>query len=76
MANKVIFLMGATGTGKSQLAIDLSRHLPLEIVNADSMLVYRGGYWDGQTHCITTTKCVHHLIDIRNPWGVILQASL
>jgi tRNA A37 N6-isopentenylltransferase MiaA len=34
--------MGPTGSGKSKLAIDLAAHFPVEIINADSMQVYRG----------------------------------
>ncbi|XP_010031467.2 tRNA dimethylallyltransferase 2 [Eucalyptus grandis] len=34
--------MGPTGSGKSRLAIDLASHFPVEVVNADSMQVYRG----------------------------------
>lgn len=41
--NNVVVVMGATGAGKSRLAIDLASHLSgVEIVNADSMQVYRG----------------------------------
>ncbi|KAK6936170.1 hypothetical protein RJ641_033200 [Dillenia turbinata] len=39
---KVIVVLGATGAGKSRLAIDLASHFPIEIINADSMQVYRG----------------------------------
>ncbi|XP_052196625.1 tRNA dimethylallyltransferase 2 isoform X2 [Diospyros lotus] len=39
---KVVVIMGPTGSGKSRLAIDLASHFPLEIINADSMQVYRG----------------------------------
>ncbi|PKA62392.1 tRNA dimethylallyltransferase 2 [Apostasia shenzhenica] len=40
---KVVVIMGATGVGKSRLAIDLSAHFAsIEIINADSMQVYRG----------------------------------
>ena len=40
-------VVGATGTGKSDLAIDLAEALraqanPAEIVNADAMQLYRG----------------------------------
>ncbi|XP_076930977.1 tRNA dimethylallyltransferase 2-like [Bidens hawaiensis] len=42
----VIVIMGATGSGKSRLAIDLASQLqlqlPIEIINADSMQVYQG----------------------------------
>ncbi|KAK9266399.1 hypothetical protein L1049_025256 [Liquidambar formosana] len=39
---KVVVIMGATGSGKSKLAIDLASHFPIEVINADSMQVYRG----------------------------------
>lgn len=39
---KIVVILGATGTGKSRLAIDLASHFPIEIINADSMQVYRG----------------------------------
>ncbi|CAH9094120.1 unnamed protein product [Cuscuta epithymum] len=39
---KVIVIMGATGAGKSRLAIDLASHFPVEVINADSMQVYQG----------------------------------
>lgn len=38
----VVVIMGPTGAGKSRLAIDLAAHFPIEIINADSMQVYRG----------------------------------
>ncbi|KAL2239346.1 UNVERIFIED_CONTAM: tRNA dimethylallyltransferase 2 [Sesamum indicum] len=34
---KIVVIMGATGSGKSKLAIDLASHFPIEIINADSM---------------------------------------
>lgn len=36
---KIVVIMGATGSGKSKLAIDLASHFPVEIINADSMQV-------------------------------------
>ncbi|XP_043696739.1 adenylate isopentenyltransferase 5, chloroplastic-like [Telopea speciosissima] len=39
---KVVFVMGATGTGKSRLSIDLANRFPSEIVNSDKMQVYKG----------------------------------
>jgi len=37
-----VFLMGPTASGKTDLAVELVRRLPLEIVSVDSALVYRG----------------------------------
>ncbi|RDY11720.1 tRNA dimethylallyltransferase 2, partial [Mucuna pruriens] len=39
---KVLVITGPTGSGKSKLAIDLASHFPVEVINADSMQVYRG----------------------------------
>ena len=38
----LIFLVGATATGKSELSLQLAKELSAEIVNADSMQLYRG----------------------------------
>lgn len=70
MVQPLIVLVGATATGKSGLAIDLAKRLiagghPAEIVNADSMCVYRG--MDIGTAKPTLAErgdIVHHLIDI------------
>ena len=39
---KAIFIMGATGTGKSRLSVDLATHFRGEIINSDKMQVYKG----------------------------------
>ena len=38
---KVILLAGPTASGKSKLAIKLARHFNSEIINADSMQIYK-----------------------------------
>lgn len=40
--DKVVVIMGATGSGKSQLSIDLATLFPCEIINSDKMQVYSG----------------------------------
>jgi len=38
----VFAVVGPTAAGKSDLAVDLAEHLGGEVVNADSMQLYRG----------------------------------
>ncbi|XP_071695746.1 adenylate isopentenyltransferase 5, chloroplastic-like [Rutidosis leptorrhynchoides] len=38
----VIFIMGATGTGKSRLAVDIATKYSGEIINSDKMQVFKG----------------------------------
>ena len=38
----VIFLMGPTASGKTDIAVELTRHMPMEIISVDSAMVYRG----------------------------------
>ncbi|XP_038979955.1 adenylate isopentenyltransferase 5, chloroplastic isoform X2 [Phoenix dactylifera] len=60
---KVVVVMGATGTGKSRLAIDLAVHFGGEVVNSDKMQLYDG--LDVVTNKVTdeeTCGIPHHLL--------------
>jgi len=62
---KLLVVCGATATGKSQLAISLAHHFDGEIVNADSMQIYRG--MDIGTAKLSVEEregIVHHLLDV------------
>lgn len=64
----VIFLMGPTASGKTDLAIALRQNLPIELISVDSTLVYRG--MDIGTAKPTSAELAlapHRLIDIRDP---------
>lgn len=64
----VILLMGPTASGKTDLAIALRHHLPVELISVDSTLVYRG--MDIGTAKPTREELLaapHRLIDIRDP---------
>lgn len=39
---KAIFLMGPTASGKTALAIELRKILPVELISVDSALIYKG----------------------------------
>ena len=41
MSKKIILLAGPTASGKSKLAIHLAKKINGEIINADSMQIYR-----------------------------------
>jgi tRNA dimethylallyltransferase len=61
--------MGPTSAGKTELAIELSREFPFELISVDSAQVYRG--MDIGTAKPTRAVLAahpHRLIDIREPW--------
>ena len=39
--NKIVLLYGPTASGKSKLALDIAKNFNGEIVNADSMQIYK-----------------------------------
>jgi tRNA dimethylallyltransferase len=64
----VVVLAGATASGKSALSMELARSFPLEVVNADSIQVYR--YMDIGTAKPAPSdrrEIPHHLIDVVAP---------
>jgi tRNA dimethylallyltransferase len=61
-------LMGPTASGKSAVALELARRLPLEIVSVDSAQVYRGmDIGTAKPDRATQVSIAHHLIDIVDP---------
>jgi len=61
----LIIVCGATATGKSELAVSLAKEINAEVVNADSMQVYKG--MDIGTAKLTSEErggIAHHLIDV------------
>ncbi|MBW1979538.1 MAG: tRNA (adenosine(37)-N6)-dimethylallyltransferase MiaA [Deltaproteobacteria bacterium] len=65
---KLIVITGPTATGKTSLAIDLAMAVEGEIVNADSMQVYRGmDIGTAKPSLEEREKVPHHLIDIVDP---------
>ena len=65
---KLIVISGPTCSGKSALAVELAQLLGAEIINADSMQVYRGMNIGTAKLPVSERKGVpHHLIDIVNP---------
>ena len=64
----VIFLMGPTASGKTDLAVRLCQQLPVELISVDSTLVYRGmDIGTAKPSAEELTQAPHRLIDIRDP---------
>jgi tRNA dimethylallyltransferase len=62
---KLIVIAGATATGKSALSVALAQSIDAEVINADSMQVYRG--MDIGTAKITLDErhgIPHHMLDV------------
>ena len=67
-ARKVIAILGPTGTGKSELALSIAQQFDGEVVNCDSLQIYR--YFDIGTAKLPPAErrgIPHHLIDILDP---------
>jgi tRNA dimethylallyltransferase len=63
-----VYLMGPTASGKTDLAVELRRRLPVDIVSVDSALVYRGmDIGTAKPDAETLAAAPHALIDIRDP---------
>ena len=70
---RVVAVVGPTATGKSDLGVQLAETLGGEVVNADSMQLYRG--MDIGTAKLTVTErrgVPHHLLDV---WDVRRTAT-
>src|SRR5882724_10858228 len=68
MRGGAILLMGPTGAGKSDAALELAERLPLEIVSVDSAMVYRTlDIGTAKPPAAVRARVPHALIDIRDP---------
>lgn len=66
--DRLLVLAGPTASGKTGAAIALARELPLEIVTADSMQVYRGmDIGTAKPARRERDEIPHHLLDIAEP---------
>lgn len=65
---KIIFIIGPTATGKSEVAVLLAKKINGEIISADSVAVYRGMDIISSKPSMRLRKQIpHHLIDIVTP---------
>lgn len=63
-----ILLMGPTASGKTAVALELVKHLPVEIISVDSAQIYRRmNIGTAKLDAGTRLRHPHHLIDIIDP---------
>jgi len=61
----LIIICGATATGKSDLAVALAQQIKAEVINADSMQLYRGmDIGTAKLSLVERSGVAHHLIDV------------
>jgi len=80
-APKVLLLMGATATGKTDLALEISQRFEVEIISVDSALIYRGmNIGTAKPKPEVLQSVPHHLVDIIDPadsfsvWDFVQQS--
>ena len=62
----IVFLMGPTAAGKTDLAVRLAERLPADVVSVDSAMVYRGmDVGTGKPPPEALARTPHRLIDVR-----------
>ncbi|HEU4618414.1 MAG TPA: tRNA (adenosine(37)-N6)-dimethylallyltransferase MiaA, partial [Gammaproteobacteria bacterium] len=65
---RCVCLTAPTACGKTELAIELARRLPIEIVSVDSAMVYRGmDVGTAKPEPEIRAEIPHHLIDVADP---------
>lgn len=81
-AAPVIFLTGATATGKTELAVEIAKRFPVELISVDSALIYRGmNIGTAKPDAELLSQAPHFLIDIIDPaeyysaWNFVQDAS-
>ncbi len=64
-----IFLMGPTASGKSNIALEIAKHLSVEIISVDSAQVYRHmDIGTAKPSAETMASIPHHLINLIEPY--------
>jgi tRNA dimethylallyltransferase len=67
MNKKIIVILGPTGVGKTKLSIELAKKFNGEIINADSMQIYKGlNIGTAKIKEEEKENITHHLFDIKD----------
>jgi len=65
---RIPLIAAPTASGKTALALLLARHLPLEVISADAMMVYRDmNIGTAKPSAKELASAPHHLIDVVTP---------
>lgn len=65
---KFVIIVGPTGSGKTKLSIEVAKYFHGEIINGDSVQVYRGlDIGSAKIKMSEMMGIKHHLLDIRDP---------
>lgn len=76
MTHEIFCLMGPTASGKTDLALELAKQQPVEIISVDSVMIYRELDIGSAKPTIEEQGGVpHHLIDILDPTESYSAAS-
>ena len=71
---RLVVVAGPTAVGKSDLALSLARELNGEVVNADSMQLYRGmDIGTAKLSEVERAGVKHHLLDV---WSIDVEANV
>ena len=63
-----VVICGPTAAGKTEIALEIARRMPVRLISADSVQVYRGmDIGTAKPDARTLEKFPHALIDIRDP---------
>ena len=64
----IIVIIGPTGVGKTKLSIELAKKIDAEIINGDSVAIYKGlDIGSAKPTLIERENIPHHLLDIKTP---------
>jgi len=68
MSENIILIKGPTASGKTDLAISLLKHFPLEVISVDSVMVYKGlNIGTAKPSKTLLKQYPHHLVNICEP---------